>query len=984
MKKQLMILAFSLALLAALLLCSCMPEKIENGTQNDDTQPSFETVDVSAAIDLKNYVMIRSDSSSKAITSAAVDLRMAIQKKCGYLLDLKTDFSGGGSLEIVVGKTKRGGADDLNKAEYIIKHTEKGFLIAGGSDTATIAALKFFEENLLSESGALCTRDFEYKIDNSLKVGAKSYDEVKLFVGFRIDSCSDTIFAAFDALGVPAELCETQSEANIVLTDDADVKVKAIPKGNWGVAEQDGVLYVVGRNEYDETDACNYILQYFAENEGRFVFGEGVLKMDKNASKEDFYAQTNLTVYPEFPDRIKRDYMYSVSVTQGDKTATLPVYNHCQTEPMYSRDNVGGDNYRRFSIFAFSGEQVRVDVKVGCDFENYAVMPSAKQFKSEFKDGVISVYLDKPEYFIIRLDDDMNTVLSILADYPEYPLDIPSKDDPKVTWISGIVEPEDGFTILEEEGQTLYIESGAVLFSRVKLAADNCKVLGRGAMVDPFENFYKFNPAGQTESKGIKFMQMAGRNGLFDGPVMLDAHCYNFNIGKNCVVRNGKALSVMITSDGLQMGTNSIAERCFVHVGDNGTVFGGQNTIFRDITIGTTCAAIFPQGATKNIKMENIYVFRSDGGLINNRYNGSSDEPPEREHSVDIVGLYADDCTGLPWFFQGQNMGRLTKVFNITNATSCATRGVESAYGNHTGTFIRFDTTEGKIFTDNYTLNIKNLYIDGQLVKSADDLNIKLSGTDKNPQNEINLEYDDTKVVTRKNIKVNYKNSLNVYIGTLQVFFDDPVISKSGEVYLPAEQTLSYLRTDKTVKTEKINGVDYVTDTALVSSGAAKKAEVKGNALVVTPYYNGEDLLLPDSGDIPYYVEAIAYQVDMTAENVDGETVYHIFNVGKNGAGMVRDITSEIKMYGNGKYVLEFEVSGNGNLSTRYSLGTTEATKNIVQTKMSMVPGWNRVRIEVDVTFAESEFVYFAFRIEASDLSVSSFDVKNITLKKIS
>ena len=36
---------------------------------------------------------------------------------------------------------------------------------------------------------------------------------------------------------------------------------------------------------------------------------------------------STLVIYPEFDERIRRDYMYTVSVTQGDKTATLPVYD---------------------------------------------------------------------------------------------------------------------------------------------------------------------------------------------------------------------------------------------------------------------------------------------------------------------------------------------------------------------------------------------------------------------------------------------------------------------------------------------------------------------------------------------------------------------------------------------------------------------------------------------------------------------------------
>ena len=980
MKKRLVFLMLAL-MMASILLYSCSSDE-DNGKNNDDTQPSFETVDESQAIDLKDYVMIRSDSSSKEVKDAAVDLRMAIQKQCGFLPDLKTDFTGKGDLEIVIGKTKRGGVDGLNKAQYVIKHTEKGFLIAGGSDEATIAALKFFEENLLFPSGVLCASDFEYKVDNSVKIGDKTYDSVSIFSNLVLENCSETIISSFMSLGVPASVCDDESKANIVLTSDADVKVDTIPNGNWGVSAQNGILYIVARTEYDLNSVCLFVIEYFESNKGKFSFKDGVLKMDKNLSKEEFYLEKNLTIYPEFPERIRRDYMYSVSVTQGDKTATLPVYNHCQPGISYSRDNIGGDNWRRFSMFAFSGEQVRIDVKVGCDFDNYCVIPSAKEIKSEFKDGVISIYLDKPEYIVLRLDDDNNTALSILADYPEYPFDIPSKDDPNVTWISGIVEPEDGFTILDKEKQVLYIEPGAVLFSRVKLDAEYCKILGRGAMVDPFENFYKFNPAGQTESKGIKFVQMAANYGLFDGPVLLDAHCYNFNIGKNCVVRNGKALSVMITSDGLQMGTNSVAERCFVHVGDNGTVFGGQNTVFRDVTIGTTCAAIFPQGGTSNIKMENIYVFRSDGGLINNRYNGSSDTPPEREHGVDIVGLYADDCTCLPWFFQGQNMGRLDKVFNIVNATSCGTRGVESHYNNHDGTFIRLDTTEGKIFTDNYTLNIKNLYIGGQLIKSTDDINVKESGQNMSPKNVINLEYDDTKVVTRKNIEVDYKNSLNVYIGALQVFLKDPAISEGGKTYLPAEEIKTLLRVNGNVKTVDKNGVQYVEVNELISADMAEECEIVGNSLVLTPVYDGENLLLSDSGDIPYYIEAIAYMVDMTAETIDGETVYSIFNAAKNGAGMSRDLTDVVKMYGNGTYVLEFEIRGNGAARARHVLYTSDDNSS-KSYPISMSGGWQTVKVEMNVNFDLHNFESYSFSITTNDDTTSSFDVRNVTVTKI-
>ena len=131
------ILLFVLLALCGLLLVSCS----KDGAKDDkgaDTLPTLETVGEADAIDLSGYLMIRSDSASKELKDAAVELRMAIQEKCGYLLDLKTDFGGGAALEIVIGKTKRGGTDGLNQAEFVIKHGEKGFLIAGGSDAAQV------------------------------------------------------------------------------------------------------------------------------------------------------------------------------------------------------------------------------------------------------------------------------------------------------------------------------------------------------------------------------------------------------------------------------------------------------------------------------------------------------------------------------------------------------------------------------------------------------------------------------------------------------------------------------------------------------------------------------------------------------------------------------------------------------------------------------------------------------------------------------
>jgi len=65
-----------------------------------------------------------------------------------------------------------------------------------------------------------------------------------------------------------------------------------------------------------------------------------------------------------------------------------------QTENRWLTDAYHLTLNRRFCEFAFTGE-VRVDITVYRDFETYSVLPSAKRYRNEFHDGVISVWLNE-------------------------------------------------------------------------------------------------------------------------------------------------------------------------------------------------------------------------------------------------------------------------------------------------------------------------------------------------------------------------------------------------------------------------------------------------------------------------------------------------------------------------------------------------------------------------------------------------------------
>ncbi|MBP5618366.1 MAG: hypothetical protein J6X61_04380, partial [Clostridia bacterium] len=118
-------------------------------------------------------------------------------------------------------------------------------------------------------------------------------------------------------------------------------------------------------------------------------------------SSFDVSADGVLQVYPEYDARIERDYAYDVAVKQGGTTRALTCYNHCDAVATSSR-TVNGDSVRRFCEFAFADAAVRVDITVKQDFSSYTVVPSAKGFKRERHGNVISVYLPKPDYFLLK------------------------------------------------------------------------------------------------------------------------------------------------------------------------------------------------------------------------------------------------------------------------------------------------------------------------------------------------------------------------------------------------------------------------------------------------------------------------------------------------------------------------------------------------------------------------------------------------------
>lgn len=475
---------------------------------------------------------------------------------------------------------------------------------------------------------------------------------------------------------------------------------------------------------------------------------------------EEIDPLAQLITYPAYTG-IATDSLYSVTVRQYNTTKPLTVYNQTADYTLFSvsSDPIGVsrargslDSNRRFCEFAFERGAVTVCIRVNQKFNSYVVSPSSKEFASSYRNGVIFVTLQQPEYFVLMLDNDYNTALAVFADAPE--TDVPTKGEENLVYVDTdgfITDPSNLITlaganeevaIITRDNARVYIAPGAVLKKRLVFTqkwfgkermsdegAHNAKVYGRGIILDPYSDIEHSSLEDRPETNNFDnqmkkvehTVTFYGYSCSIEDVKIVDSREYNILFGQSyCTANHVKLLSSEMSTDGFtatgELGSKSggTIENCFAYVGDNALVIqnpkGKTGYTFRNILVGTTCAAIYPQHNAK-ATLEDIYVFRADDGLINIHEAGVGSQ------MVTINRLDALDCVKTPTLFKTNGgEGTATKTFYLKNLVM----------RNPTGDIYSFtpgetpeDNTAIKIADNNssgYVLNFTNLYIGGNYV----------------------------------------------------------------------------------------------------------------------------------------------------------------------------------------------------------------------------------------------------------------------------
>ncbi len=486
------------------------------------------------------------------------------------------------------------------------------------------------------------------------------------------------------------------------------VKVICLALGRTPVVE--GLLEVDG---FKDVSTTHWAYPYIIEASYR----HSLTVQSDGSEKWNEIVENELIIYPEYPEQIDRNYDYEVTVTQGDKSYKIPVYNEVR---QYNADarNPYGDEYRRFAEFAFQGEPVRIDIKVNQSFSEYTLIPAIKDLPSTVNGNVISVYVDEPMQFVLRLGNDIEssrTMLAVFVDPPEE--NVPDKNDPDVIWIEGWHE-EPTKELYVTSGKTVYIAPGAVLNTRILGAGSDITITGRGMVRDPEDT-----RTNNVHSRNYNINITNGSNIRIDGIKVVDCRFYHIYLGevRNSEIYNVKIFSNQISTDGFLISAyDTYIHDSFADVGDDVFTGGGQNEVYENMLVGSTCG-IFSLSGARNETYRNISIFRCDEAIFKNYYGTGPFKGGVFEN------IYAIDCPYTPIFFGSRDQGPLLKMFTFKNLIMNQPTGVGDKrieFKRYTNTFINLEND------GNFEFNFENLYIDGKLITSADELVVN----DKTPE----------------------------------------------------------------------------------------------------------------------------------------------------------------------------------------------------------------------------------------------------------
>ena len=689
-----------------------------------------------------------------------------------------------------------------------------------------------------------------------------------------------------------------------------------------------------------------------------------------------------LLAYPEYDERITRNYEYEVTVTQGDKTIPLTVYDRNNSSTLLGARTLRPDMHRRFCEFAFSGDAVTVNIKVKRDFGSFSVIPGAKNYPVSFANGVISVTVSQPdECFALRLDGDDTTVLSVFADRPEGGDYLESGDsvlviDSSLTEMNSgeylTVDGKTSFAKSTANGKTVltpvsdtqhpvtsvYIAPGCVLNARVRAAAPGVKIYGHGIILDPYSDIFETDI--RSAEDGF-FVLVEYPDCSVRDIKIIDSQNYSLTLGWQCdrtVIENVKILAATMCTDGISVfESQSInANGNYIYPGDNAVVFGGNcgGSVFENNIIGSTCAAFFPQSSIQGtVTFRNSYIFRCDEGCVNNWYGASGDG--SLIENIVFDGLDCTDVISLPWLLCSYNQGTPQKNFTFKNVSVTAPRGTPYITEPSDGTAVIIGAESEEYPSSGYSIGFENLFVDGNPVSSQSHLGCSI------PEGAAQLSFtvpgSSTINPAPETHSANYIFPYKIFIGGSETFLSYCPMYYESDVILPAE-ILQKLGAHENAGIITVGGKRYVGLNTLGTYGISAVYDgASGVIHIEKPAYKSDNLIADNTDSFSRWAEMTCYESDLSTCTDGGKTVYRVDVASQySRAGMKRFITDEIKRNGSSVYKLTFSAKSTGgvNRNARVVLACAPSEYGYIERPFSLTGDWQTFSFTFNLTGADT------------------------------
>lgn len=564
-----------------------------------------------------------------------------------------------------------------------------------------------------------------------------------------------------------------------------------------------------------------------------------------------------IVLYPEYPERIKRDYMYRVYVSQGGEEYEIPVYNSMRHSNHYVRGDYGtnSEEDRRFCQFSATpsvDNPVTVRVVVNTNFSKVSIIPSIKGITpTKIQANEVYFEITESSQYIFRINDDNISNLAIFADAVE--TDIPDENASNVivfdennpapnaivnhslleldataeelAWYDQNVTSNTIFVIkgwqdIEffelQTGQQLYIAPGAVLNSRIQIMEgnSNIKIFGRGMLRDFNDTRAYASSAQQIEKRRFNYLVTIGsnwagrtddtatvKNVYINDIVLFDAKGFNlfFQGAKLCYVDNIKIIANEISTDGISFcAANAITvKNSFLHVADNIFVMDQFESLTVDnILAGSTITAFYPQGQIYSTNsFTNINLFRI--GTIIEPAGGFVNYGNSTNSKLVIKNLSAIDCVAPYGSSTGNKTGALFSTGN--NAWENSTKKyitLENASLPAATNSYRVDVGVQNSSAGNYNVTLKNVYAGATALTNS---NVTFTdSTSSSNASTVTVSNNGTYTpVTYKTTSASYSSAYKTYIkdASLGVSYYSPTVpyKKNNAVYVSAKTTAEML-----------------------------------------------------------------------------------------------------------------------------------------------------------------------------------------------